>query len=78
MKGTKWNRGKKNQGPQARLRRENAAKRLRYQLIDGIKPPKPIDILRTPQGEAIPKSVSLEEKDIKRIKKEIAVLEAKI
>lgn len=78
MAGTKWLRGKKDQGSNAKRRREVALSGLQHQLKSGVKPPKPIDIIRTPQEEASPRTVPLTEKDVKRIKKEIAILEERV
>lgn len=74
MKGTKWSRGKKNQGPKAKARRKGALGRLEEQLKSGNKTNYHIKNPYVEFGSKIP----LEEKDKKRITKEINILKERV
>lgn len=72
--GTQWKRGHKDQGPKAKARRQGALTRLEEQVKTGTKPVNQVKNAFVGYESSDP----LEEKDKKRIKKEIAILQTRV
>ncbi len=67
---------KKNSNGDASLRRKFVIERLKQQLKEGTKPEKNLHPLTV--ATTGPKYIPLDEKDVKRIKQEIATLEKRV
>lgn len=73
MPGTTWKRGKKNQGPKARARRQGALERLKQGLKDNHILLNTEKITTDSEG-----TVKYLKSEIKRQDKEIAILEGRV